>query len=166
MFPIHCFCNPWKHQKTKIFWCFQRVGKRCIGNKWVKVIKLWKYMIRKIKHYCFRGISKGFKIVGNQSCLYFSSRIKIKSLDCYFCFVQEHVFNKNRIWSVWLNYYVLTYLLSVALSSLSNFFSFFVKFAFQIEPPTSLFNDWNFFHLCFGKNCFFCFGFFFVLFLQ
>ena len=32
-FPMHPFPTPWK---CKVFWCFQRVEKRCIGNEWVK----------------------------------------------------------------------------------------------------------------------------------
>ena len=54
----------------------------------------------KNKHNCFQAISKSFEIVVNQKCLLFSFRIKNKSLDFYkrlFCFVKEHVFNKNGI---------------------------------------------------------------------
>ena len=36
LFPIHPFSTLWKTSKNrKVFWCFQRVEKWCIGIKWV-----------------------------------------------------------------------------------------------------------------------------------
>ena len=44
-FPMHPFSNSWK-QHRKNFWCFRRVEKRCIGNKWVtqvsEKIPIWR----------------------------------------------------------------------------------------------------------------------------
>ena len=32
---MYPFTIPWKHQKTTVFWCFQRVEQWCIGNEWI-----------------------------------------------------------------------------------------------------------------------------------
>ena len=34
--PLISFDLPWKHQKTEVFWCFQRVSKEITCTKWVK----------------------------------------------------------------------------------------------------------------------------------
>ena len=51
------FYTPWKHQKTRGFWCFQGVSKEISGMKWVKKVSeqdhllgyLWKKMHKKIQ---------------------------------------------------------------------------------------------------------------------
>ena len=40
-FPMHPFSTPWKH--LTVFWCFQGVGKGCIGNEWVKKVNIYYY---------------------------------------------------------------------------------------------------------------------------
>ena len=32
------FLYPWKHDSRKVFWCFQGIEKRCIGNKWFNTL--------------------------------------------------------------------------------------------------------------------------------
>ena len=34
--PLVSFYSPWKHQKTRRFWCFQGVQKKNSGMKWVQ----------------------------------------------------------------------------------------------------------------------------------
>ena len=112
LFPMHP-CSPLKiSENRKVFWCFQGVGKGCIGNKWVNKKKLTiNYLLRNCYFYweCmwFRplvGIPMGCNLV-LQTYFYITMKEshllkqKIETCESAVCFHNNEVkYNCNNIY--------------------------------------------------------------------
>ena len=146
------FSNPWKQKNSTVFWCFQGVEKKCIGNKWVSS---WKIVLI---YFCYiiwsrQKVFKSCKFSPNtvrwlEVLCTFNSRPMSSGFDLI-----AFVCNVKLVVIVFL--FVSFSFLALFLDGLANFFSsVFIRYPGYVSPWSNLitWHTMSFHALCFKNN--------------
>ena len=133
------FSNPWKQKNSTVFWCFQGVEKKCIGNKWVsswKIVLIYFCYIIWSRQKVFKSCKFSLNTVRWLEVLCtFNSRHMSRGFDLI-----AFVCNVKRLAIVFL--FVSFSFLVLFLDGLANFFSsVFIRYPGYVSPWSNLIHD-------------------------